>query len=296
MTVWREVLVWAIFAAIVASPAFGQNAASATQPDFSGVWRHPSWPGFEPLPSGPTSLINLAGNKGRNGLIFLVGDYTNPILKPHAAEIVKRRGEKSLAGGFPTPSTQCTPGGVPYILASFGMQMLQQPQQVTLIYDHPLIEFRKVRMNEPHASPLRPSWYGDSVGHYEGDTLVIDTMGVRVGPFSMADLLGTPFTPALHVVERYRMLDYEAAKEGLDRDAKWNIRFPGYVDPNYRGKHLQLTFTVDDEGAFTMPWSATVTYGRGPPKPPTTDWEDHVCAENPSRYYGPPPTADKPDF
>jgi hypothetical protein len=159
-----------------------------------------------------------------------------------------------------------------------------------------LIEFRKVRLNAPHASPLRPSWYGDSVGHYEGDTLVIDTVGVRIGPFSMADLMGTPFTAALHVVERYRLLSYEAAKEGIDRDAKWNIRFPGYLDPNYRGKHLQLTFTVDDVGVFTMPWSATITYGRGPRQLPTTDWEDHVCADNPSRYYGPPPTANKPDF
>jgi hypothetical protein len=291
----RGLLWWVIFAA-VASPAFGQNTAAATAPDLSGIWRHPSWPGFEPLASGPTALVNLAGNKGRNGLISLVGDYTNPILKPHAAEIVKTRGEMSLAGGFPTPSTQCTPGGVPYIFASFGTQILQQPRQVTLLYDHPLIEFRKVRMNEPHPSPVRPSWYGDSVGHYEGDTLVIDTVGVRVGPFSMADLLGTPFTPALHVVERYRLLDYEAAKEGIDRDAKWNIRFPRYLDPNYRGKHLQLTFTVDDEGVFTMPWSATITYGRGFPMVPTTDWEEHVCAQNPSRYYGPPPSADKPDF
>jgi hypothetical protein len=296
MKVRRGLLSWVIFAVAAASPAFGQNAVPAIEPDFSGIWRHPSWPGFEPLASGPTALINLAGNKGRSGLISLVGDYTNPILKPHAAEIVKRRGEMSLAGGFPTPSTQCTPGGVPYIFASFGTQILQQPHQVTLLYDHPLIEFRKVRMNESHPRPVRPSWYGDSVGHYEGDTLVIDTVGVRVGPFSMADLLGTPFTPALHVVERYRLLDYAAAKEGLDRDTKWNIRFPRYLDPSYRGKHLQLTFTVDDEGVFTTPWSATITYGRGLPMVPTTDWEEHVCAQNPSRYYGPPPSADKPDF
>ena len=67
---------------------------------------------------------------------------------------------------------------------------------------------------------MTPSWYGDSVGHYEGDTLVIDTVGMKVGKYSMVDWYGTPHSEALHVVERYRMLDYAAAKEGFERDAK----------------------------------------------------------------------------
>src|SRR5205823_2949455 len=146
-----------------------------------GVWRHPSFPGFEPLASGPTSVTNLSRPNGKNDLFHSVGDYTNPILKPHAADVVKKRGEMALAGGFPTPSTQCTPGGVPYIFGSFGMQMLQQPHQVTVLYDHPLIEFRQVRMNRSHPIPVTPTWYGDSVGHYEGDMLVIDTVGLKVG-------------------------------------------------------------------------------------------------------------------
>jgi hypothetical protein len=62
---------------------------------------------------------------------------------------------------------------------------------------------------------VAPSWYGDSVSHYEGYTPVIDTVGVKIGPFAMVDFYGTPYTQALHVVERYRLLDYEAAKEGL---------------------------------------------------------------------------------
>jgi len=81
-------------------------------------------------------------------------------------------------------------------------------------------------------------------------------------------MYGTPYTQALHVVERYRLLDYEAAKEGLERGAKENFRLPPDTippvadsDPNYRGKHLQLKFTVEDEGVFTTPWSATITYG-----------------------------------
>ena len=68
---------------------------------------------------------------------------------------------------------------------------------------------------------MTPSWYGDSVGYYEGDTLVIDPVGVKSDrPLAMLDMYGTPYTQALHVVERYRLLDYEVAKEGLERDAK----------------------------------------------------------------------------
>jgi hypothetical protein len=164
-------------------------------------------------------------------------------------------------------------------------------------------QVRHVRMNAEHPANITPSWYGDSVGHYESDTLVIDTVGVRIGPFAMIDWYGTPHSPALHVVERYRLLDYEAAKEGLERDAKENYGprapesaiEPYNMDPNYRGKYLQLLFTVEDEGVFTTPWSATVTYGR-----PLGEWLENVCADNPRKYGterdAQVPTADKPDF
>jgi hypothetical protein len=107
--------------------------------------------------------------------------------------------------------------GLPYIFWNMGMQMLQQPDKITILYDADH-EVRRVRMNEPHPAQVTPSWYGNSVGHYEGDTLVIDTIGVKTGrPFAVVDWFGTPYTEALHVVERYRLLDYEAAKEALER-------------------------------------------------------------------------------
>jgi hypothetical protein len=105
-------------------------------------------------------------------------------------------------------------------------------------------------------------------------------------------------------VERYRLLDYEAAKEGLERAAKENFRLPpGAIppvadsDPNYRGKHLQLEFTVEDEGVFTTPWSATITYGR-PRDGRGPGGAEYVCAENLRSSGRKPavPTADKPDF
>jgi hypothetical protein len=226
----------------------------------------------------------------------LVGDYTNPILKPHAAEIVRKYGEISLSGvTYSNPANQCWPEPVPFIFKHFGMQMLQQPHQITMIYseDH---EVRHVRMNQPHPAQVTPSWHGNSVGHYEGDTLVIDTVGTKTDrPFAMIDLFGTPYTEKLHVVERYRLLDYEAAKEGLARDAKENLIVQEGRDPNYRGKHLQVHFTVEDEGVFTTPWSATITYGPG-----SGEWEEIVCADNRHEYYNKKdsavPTADRPDF
>jgi hypothetical protein len=174
--------------------------------------------------------------------------------------------------------------------------MLQQADKITIIYyqDH---QVRQVRMNEPHPAELTPSWHGDSVGHYEDDTLVIDTVGIKIGPFAMADMYGTPYTRALHVVERYRLLDFEAAKEGLERNAKENLFIRTHLDfvPNYRGQHLQLHFTVDDEGVFTMPWSATITY-----RPALYEWGEYICAENIHEYYAGKdtavPRAEKPDF
>src|SRR5262249_59212571 len=117
----------------------------------------------------------------------LVGDYTNPILKPVAAEAVKKKGEIELGGMVsPTPTIQCWPEPVSYIFNGVAMQMLQQPDKIIFLYpnDH---QVRYVRMNQLHPGQVTPSWYGDSVRRYEGDTLVIDTVGVKIGPFAMVD-------------------------------------------------------------------------------------------------------------
>jgi hypothetical protein len=183
---------------------------------------------------------------------------------------------------------------VPFAFPSGATQLLQQPDKVTILYtyDH---QVRHVRLNQSHPAHVTASWYGDSVGHYEGDTLVIDTVGIKIGPFAMVDWYGTPHTEALHVVERYRLLDYDAAKEGLERDAKENFRAqPPSINRNDGEKYLQLQFTVDDEGVFITPWTATMTYWRG-----LADWAEAVCAENTLWFPGQEaalPTADKPDF
>jgi hypothetical protein len=299
----RVFFLLAVFAAATASaPVFGQTASATSADDggpardFSGPWRHQSLPGPEPLASGPTALKNLSRRNGVSDYNQLVGDYLNPVLKPEAAEIVKRNGELAKAGiEFGNPSSRCWPEPVPFIYKSFGMQMLQQQDRITILYDTDH-QHRVVRMNATHPAEVKPSLHGDSVGHWEGDTLVIDTIGQRTDrPYAMVDIYGTPYTENLHIVERYRLIDYEEAQDGLERDAKENMRPPGDIDPNYRGKFLQLYFTVEDPTVFTSPWSATITY-----RPSPFGFGESVCSENPRIYYSDKdtdvPVAGAPDF
>jgi len=321
----RDLLLVVSLATAVATPVFGQaltptvaavitrEESTASIPDLSGTWIHGSIPGFEPLRSGPTSLVNrsrrslaqllrdlsidwrgpgVPPSENVSNILELVGDYTNPVLQPWAAEVVRKFGEMSLSGvGVPSPRNQCWPGGVPFVFTSGAIQILQQPHKIAILYNYDN-QVRYVRLNQSHPVRMTPAWYGDSVGHYEGETLVVDTVGIKVGPFAAVDWYGTPHTEALHVVERYRFIDYDTAKEGWERDAKENWR--AQPAPSYRGRYLQLEFTVEDEGAFTTPWTATMTYGRS-----RGDWGELVCAENTKWYSGKEaavPRADQPDF
>ena len=306
MKAQRDFLFWTILAAAAAAmSASGQSAPAraASAPDFSGIWTHPYWPGFDPPLSGQGPVVNKVRTPtGIGNSDQLVGDYSNPILKPQAADVVKKHGEISRAGvTYPTPANQCWPQPVPYILWSIGVQMLQQVDKITILYSNPDHEVRRVRMNQFHPARVTPSWYGDSVGHYEGDTLVIDTVGIKdARPFAMADVYGTPYSAALHVVERYRLVDDDTANVAEARTKKENLYIPVNdsglaVDPGYKGKALQLEFTVEDKGVFTMPWSASMIYRRA-----TGAWPEFACAENRQEYYSGKesevPRADKPDF
>jgi hypothetical protein len=306
-TVLLMILVAAMPAlAEVVTPAWGPTGTAgqidASIPDFSGIWAHLSWPDFEQPPAGPGPVKNLSRRNGVSNLGQLVGDYNNPILKPDAAAVVKKHGDISLRGvPYPTPSNHCWPGGVPFVIWNIGMQLVQEPGKITILYsnDH---EVRRVRLNGSHPTRVTPSWYGDSIARYEGDTLVIDTVGVKPGPYAMVDMYGTPFSPALHVIERYRLLDYDATIASENRGQQGNLRLqssdPGFAPyPAYRGNGLQVVFTVEDDGVFTMPWSAAVTYRR--PLSPLGEWPESVCAENPDGYFPGKtdlPIATKPDF
>jgi hypothetical protein len=132
---------------------------------------------------------------------------------------------------------------------------------------------------------LKPSWYGDSIGHYEGDTLVVDTIGFN--DKTVVDGFQTPHTAALHTVERFRMVD--------------------------GGKTLEVNVHVEDPGAFTMPWNAIERYRRFEETaskisvaslavlatPDQGPLNEAICAENPNSLgmgARPLPQATTPDF
>jgi hypothetical protein len=305
----RQLLLVATLAAAV-TPAAGQQVApaaapptvgarsAATIPDFSGIWRHGNLPWFIPPASGPGPVTNLSREKGTGVSDYnsLVGDYKNPILQPWASEVVRKKGELSLAGvTYSNPANTCWPEPVPFLFKHMAMQMLQLPQQTVMLFNENH-EVRHVRMNQTHPAEVAPSWHGDAVGHYEGDALVIDTAGVRTDrPHAMVDLFATPYTEKLHVVERYRLVDYDEAEDAMQRGMKENRRGGGPYNPSYEDKYLQVHFTIEDPGAFTTPWTAIMIYLRD-----RDEWPEIVCAENRFAFHHKQgedlPHADKPDF
>jgi hypothetical protein len=291
-------LIGALSATFLAGASDGADRGEAT-PDFGGIWARSTF-GWELPDSGPGPLKNLQRRaNGTSDAQMLVGDYNSPILKPHAAEIVKRYGDMSRAGlAFPDPSNQCVSMGTPYILRANEMQMLQQKDRVMILYmqDH---QVRTIRLNDTHPQKVTPTWHGDSIGHYEGRTLVVDTVGIKAGPVTMVDQYGTPHSEALHVVERYRLVDGATARTSSAKNEREYAKADGpaadgdFVDYSYKGEGIQVEFTVEDPVMFTTPWKGAVTYLRA-----ANDWEERVCAENTFEYYKHValPIADKPDF
>ena len=109
---------------------------------------------------------------------------------------------------------------------------------------------------------------------------MIDTIGVKVAPLSTVDAFGTPHSKALHVVERYRLIDGQVAAEAQRKHGAINrpgqaFYGRGAIDADTAKTGLQVEFTVEDEGVFTTPWSGRVTYRRV-----IGDWPEAVCAEN----------------
>ena len=125
-------------------------------------------------------------------------------------------------------------------------------------------QIRRVYLDVPHSTNPKPSWYGESVGHYEGDTLVVDTIGQNDKTF--VDVYRTPHTEKLHVVERWRMAD--------------------------GGRAMEATFTVDDPDAFYQPWSGMRRYRRV-----QQEMSEEICAENNLHLFDYHiPVANQPDF
>jgi hypothetical protein len=201
---------------------------------------------------------------------FRVADLSNPILQPWTRDRLRQVNERSLSGQYVAiPKERCWPVGVPafVILPATPVYFLQTPKEVVMTWmqDH---WTRHVYLDVPHSANVKPSWFGESVGHYEGDTLVVDTIGLSDKTF--VDNYQTPHTDQLHVVERFRMID--------------------------DGKMMEINVHVEDPGAFTTPWNAVQHYRRTANGPMI----EIVCPENNGDHFhqnlGPMPQADKPDF
>jgi hypothetical protein len=219
---------------------------------------------------------------------FPMGDANSPILLPWARDAIRKRNELVLSGkpAFPAQAS-CWPAGVPRFLL-YPVQpvyFVQTPKEIVMTWqaDH---QIRHVYLTDKHSPNLKPTWYGESIGHYEGDTLVVDTVGLN--DRTTIDGYETPHTTQLHTVERFRMIN--------------------------GGKTLQVDLHVEDPGTFTTPWNAIQRYRRVEPavaKNPdplnplsSTSEEGPMleasCAENPNSLMGmatiPVPHADKPEF
>ncbi len=281
-TALASVLAGAALAA--AAPAMAQQSVAPPQapPNFADE-RAVAWlpvgggaAGFAPLPGrvAPVSTDPAhpyIPNNNREGRqpTDRIADLSNPNLKPWAKEVMKKDIDEVLAGkkvAF-SPRSSCMPTGVPSFMAysggAFATYFVQTPKEVWIIFSGEQ-EVRRVYLDVPHTANPKPSWYGESVGHYEGDTLVIDTIGQDTR--TLVDPFRTPHTEKLHVVERWRMLD--------DKQA------------------LEVAVTVDDPDTYFQPWSGVRRYRRV-----RQDFVERACAENNQQLVDwHIPVANAPDF
>jgi hypothetical protein len=199
-----------------ASVLAGATLASAQSgsPRFSGS--NVGWVSvggeWTPLPGSPSPVgqdpaHRYVPNNVGGQPTFRMADINNPNLTQFAKDALKKVNEEVLAGKpMWSRSARCWPTGVPAFLLTPVQPMffIQTTGQVTIIAQHDS-DVRRIYLDVPHSENPKPSWYGESVGHYEGDTLVVDTIGLNDKTF--VDNFRTPHSEKLHVVERYRLTD-----------------------------------------------------------------------------------------
>jgi hypothetical protein len=266
--------------ASLAAAACVQQAAAASAPPVFSPNAQTAWVGigigaFLPVPGWPKPTMqdpaypyvsqDEAGASGEQPT-QRVGDISNPNLKQWAKDVMKKENDEVVAGKFAfTARTSCQPGGVPGfdVLVSGALFILQSPREVTMIFDGNA-ETRHILLGAAHPADLKPSWYGDSVGHYEGDTLVVDTIGLNDKSF--IDNWRTPHTDKLHVTERWRLIE--------------------------NGAKLEILITIDDPGTFNQPFKVLRQYDRVK----RTFVENRCSENNRDPYITGTPIADKTDF
>lgn len=175
-------------------------------------------------------------------------DGTPAPLLPWNQEILEERIASEAAGDpMADPTADCLPSGVPRIIsAPYPMEIVQTPD-LTVFMIEVQHQFRLIHMNQEHPDSVKPSFMGHSVGHWEGDTLVVDTVGLT--DMTHIDQMGIQHTDQLHVVERIRQIE-----DG----------------------HLEIMITMEDPGAFSEPFTALRTWRWSP----DIRFLEYVCEEN----------------
>jgi len=241
-----SLLAGGVFGALLCGSAAllpAQAADQAAIPDFmAGGMGWNSAGGLTAVPGSPPPVsqdprfkyvgnnTNRRADGGYDQPTWRVADLNNPNLTPFAKAGLKKANDM-VAEGFAmyNRTSRCWQPGVAVLNTSPGRTyFIQTPKEVRIIWQRDQI-VRHVYMNVPHSANPKPSWNGESVGHYEGDTLVVDTIGETTKSF--VDLYRTPHSEKLHVIERFRMI------EG--------------------GKKLQVEMTIEDPVAFVQPWKGT---------------------------------------
>jgi hypothetical protein len=214
-----------------------------------------------------------------------VADLSNPILQDWVKPQMRKYNQEVIDGVIPFVATSlCWPGGVPaQLLVPTTVYFIQKPDEVVMIWERDQL-VRHVYLNQPHTKNPRPTWFGESVGHYEnGDTLVIDTTGFVEHPLSFVDNYRTPHTKQLHVIERWKIITVPGGGRRGGGGGAGGV------------KGLEVTFTVEDPGAFIMPWGGMMRY-----RNEKGGIEEFVCAENNLNHFAtekyPIPQAKTPDF
>ena len=230
--------------------------------------------GLLPVPGSPAEFLFhqdpahpfVPNGTGRQPTYRVADLDANPNVKQWAKDVMKKDNDEVIAGKMAKTARQsCEPAGMPgYDMYGFQpIFFLQEPKKITMIFTGDQ-QVRHVYLDVPHSAGVKPSWYGESVGHYEGDTLVIDTIGFNTKSF--VDLYRTPHSERLHVIERWRIIEADSI--------------------------LEVRFTVEDPDTYYKPWTAIQRFRRVP-----TPMDEEVCAEGNFLLfdYG-IPVANKPDF
>ena len=269
---------------IAADTAPGAAAPKAAIPNFSFIesgWLLQGGIDFRPVP-GKTAPVSFdpaypqlgAGNQ--RGVMERMSDAENANLKPWAKEIARKYNKDVLDGhrAFSSQS-RCWPGGTPgqLLFPAEPIFFIQTPKEVWIIWQRQQ-EVRRIYLDRPHTRNPKPSWFGESVGHYENGELVVDTVGfLDKKEYDFVDNWRTPHTKDMHVVERFKLID--------------------------DGKGLEASVAVEDPGTFNQPWYGTVRWQ----KVDRGTMLETICAENNSAFetfFGlqeyPMPEAKKADF